>query len=78
MPRRKTYTVSKAKAGGWEATESGGGVIASGERKAEVVRSVVKAARQQESASVRIQRADGRMQEERTYPRSSDPRRSKG
>ncbi len=38
----------------------------------------MKVARKQDSASLRIQRADGRIQEERTYPRSSDPRGSKG
>lgn len=29
-------------------------------------------------SSVKIHREDGRIQEERTYPRSSDPRRTKG
>jgi len=28
--------------------------------------------------SVRIKKRDGKIQEERTYPRSADPRRSKG
>ena len=31
-----------------------------------------------EGGSVRIQRVDGRFQEERTYPRSADPAKSKG
>jgi hypothetical protein len=78
MPKRKIYTVSKSKDGGWEAKETGGGLVASGDRKPEVVRAAVKEARSQDSASLRIQRADGRIQEERTYPRSSDPRASKG
>lgn len=30
------------------------------------------------AVSVRIYRKDGRIQEERTYPRGADPRRSKG
>lgn len=30
------------------------------------------------TASVKIHRADGTLEEERTYPRSTDPRRSKG
>ena len=77
MPRRKTYTVSKSKTE-WQAKESGGGIAASGDRKAEVVRAAAKLARQQDAASLRIQRADGRIQEERTYPRSSGPRRTKG
>ncbi|TNB78802.1 DUF2188 domain-containing protein [Pseudomonas sp. Fig-3] len=29
-------------------------------------------------ASVKIHRADGTIEEERTYPRSADPKRSKG
>jgi hypothetical protein len=78
MASRKTYTVSKAKSGGWQAKESGGRVVASGDKKAEVVRAAVKVARQQDAASLRIQRATGQIQEERTYPRRSDPRRSKG
>jgi Uncharacterized protein conserved in bacteria (DUF2188) len=78
MASRKTYTVSKIKSGGWEAKESGGGIVASGEKKAEVVRAAVKIARQQDAASLKIKRATGQIQEERTYPRRSDPRRSKG
>jgi hypothetical protein len=31
-----------------------------------------------EGGSVKIQKENGRFQEERTYPRSKDPRRSKG
>ena len=31
-----------------------------------------------EGGSVKIQKQNGRFQEERTYPRSRDPRRSKG
>jgi hypothetical protein len=38
----------------------------------------VLAARDPGPVSVRIYRKDGRLQEERTYPRSADPRRSKG
>ncbi|QLJ12556.1 DUF2188 domain-containing protein [Pseudomonas putida] len=30
------------------------------------------------TASVKIHKADGTIQEERTYPRSADPRRTKG
>ena len=30
------------------------------------------------TASVKIHKADGTFEEERTYPRSADPRRSKG
>lgn len=37
-----------------------------------------KVARKHKKASVVIQKANGRIQEERTYPRSSDPRKTKG
>lgn len=30
------------------------------------------------TASVKIHKADGTLEEERTYPRSADPRRTKG
>jgi hypothetical protein len=63
---------------GREAKGSGGGGVATGDRKPEVVQAAAKEARRQDSASLRIQRADGRIQEERTYPRGSDRRRSKG
>ncbi len=33
---------------------------------------------QTHEGSVRIHKEDGKIQEERTYPRSKDPRRSKG
>ncbi|MEN5141171.1 DUF2188 domain-containing protein [Pseudomonas juntendi] len=33
---------------------------------------------QRKTASVKIHKADGTIEEERTYPRSDDPRRSKG
>lgn len=33
---------------------------------------------QGKTASVKIHKADGTIEEERTYPRSDDPRRSKG
>lgn len=36
------------------------------------------ARREPGGVSVRIYRKDGRLQEERTYPRSADPRRSRG
>ena len=69
MPKRKLYTVSTPEGGGWEATESGDGVIVSGDRKPEVVRAAARVARQQDSASLRIQRRDGQIQEERTSTR---------
>jgi hypothetical protein len=47
--------------------------------KAEAVRKVAAVARNDsQPVSVRIHKTDGKIQEERTYPRSADPRRSKG
>jgi hypothetical protein len=65
---------------GW-AGESGGRTVPNTEAatKVEAVRKVAAAAKQgTEPVSVRIHKADGKFQEERTYPRSADPRRSKG
>ena len=47
--------------------------------KAETVRKVTAAAKKApDPVSVRIHKTDGKIQEERTYPRAADPRRSKG
>lgn len=48
-------------------------------RKADAVKqTAAKARAESEPVSVRIHKENGRIQEERTYPRSADPRRSKG
>jgi hypothetical protein len=65
---------------GW-AGASGGRTVPNAEAptKAETVRKVAAAARKDpQPVSVRIHKLDGRIQEERTYPGSADPRRSKG
>jgi hypothetical protein len=59
--------------------QSGGSTLAQGTRKGDVVRETARAARSgAEPTSVRIHKLDNTIQEERTYPRSADPRRSKG
>jgi hypothetical protein len=65
---------------GW-AGETGGRTVPNTKAptKAETVRRVAAAARKDsQPVSVRIHKADGKFQEERTYPRSADPRTSKG
>jgi hypothetical protein len=65
---------------GW-AGESGGRTVphTKAPTKAEAVTKVVAAARRgPQPVSVRIHKADGKIQEERTYPRAADPRRSPG
>jgi hypothetical protein len=66
------------KPSGWVA-ESGSRVVARAPTKAEVVQETAKAARRDpEAVTVKIHKVNGRIQEERTYPRSADPRRAKG
>lgn len=63
---------------GWVA-ESGSRVVARGATKVEAVEKTAKVARRDpEAVTVKIHKVNGRIQEERTYPRSADPRRSKG
>ncbi len=56
--------------------------VATADSKAELVEKVSKKARSDakkgKATSVRIHKKNGHLQEERTYPRSADPRRSKG
>jgi hypothetical protein len=77
--RRKRIDVVK-KRDGW-AGESGGRTVpkTKAPTKAEAVKKVAAAAkRDPRPVSVRIHKADGKIQEERTYPRTAYLRRSKG
>jgi hypothetical protein len=59
--------------------ETKGGVVSRGETKVEAVQNTAKVAKADADAvTVKIHKEDGRIQEERTYPRSADPRRSPG
>lgn len=59
--------------------ESDGKAIARGPIKTEAIKRTARAARKDpEPVSVKIHKENGRIQEERTYPRSADPRQSKG
>jgi hypothetical protein len=63
----------------WAATDSGGNRHASASTKKEAVSKAAAAARGAgEPISLRIHDRDGKIAEERTYPRSADPRGSKG
>jgi Uncharacterized protein conserved in bacteria (DUF2188) len=65
---------------GW-AGESGGRTLrgTKAPTKAQTIKKVAAAAKTDPQAvSVRIHKTDGKFQEERTYPRSADPRKSKG
>lgn len=78
MSERRIYHVTATEKG-WE-----GKLIGSrfpsivGKTKKEVVYLTVKLAKAQKLAQVRIHKRNGQIQEERTYPRWSDPRETKG
>ena len=65
---------------GWKA-QSGGNTVrgTKAPTKAETVKQTAAVAKKSDEAvSVRIHKGTGGIQEERTYPRSADPRKSKG
>ncbi len=54
-------------------------VVSKGRTKETAIRNTAKVAKKDpQPVSVKIHKVDGKFQEERTYPRSADPRRSKG
>jgi hypothetical protein len=70
---RTTYHVTKTE-DGWKGKKEGGeraSVI--GDTKEEVMRKTIEIAKKQGDTSVVIHKQDGKIQEERTYPKSSDP-----
>ena len=75
---RTSYHVTKTPTGwkGQIANKSKASV--EGATKQEVVKKTIELAKKEKLAQVIIHKADGKIQEERTYPRSSDPRGSKG
>jgi hypothetical protein len=59
--------------------QSAGRILARAPLKAEAVRATAKVAKAApQPVTVKIHKEDGRIQEERTYPRSADPRATKG
>ncbi len=74
----KRMDVVKRKDGSWVG-ESSGRKVAGGATKLAAVRATAAKARSsKEPVTVKIHRANGTIQEERTYPRRADPKRSKG
>ena len=65
--------------GGWIGKNLGTGrTVARGDTKAPVLARMIAAAKAQPAATLKIKKQNGRIQEERTYPRNADPRRTKG
>ncbi len=59
--------------------ESAKKVVARAPTKAQAVQQTARAAKAApESVTVKIHKQNGRIQEERTYPRAADPRKTKG
>jgi hypothetical protein len=76
---RKVYTVETDPKGGWRGKAKGSTrAVAKGDNKAEVVKRTTEVAKKQPKAQVRIKGKNGRIQKERTFPRSSDPKRTPG
>ena len=75
---RKNYHVTKTDNGWQGKVQNGQRASVVGGTKSEVVQKTIEIAKNQPSASVKIHKADGKIQEERTYPRKSDPYPPKG
>jgi hypothetical protein len=74
MAERKIYHVNKTD-DGWEGKLEGGQrASVTGSTKTEVVSKTIELAKNQEKSSVIIHTKDGRIEEERTFPRASDPK----
>lgn len=80
MPNLPKYTLShNDKKGSWDLTnDKTDGVVKRFDTKAEATEGGALRKAIGGQGSVKIQKADGRFQEERTFPRSADPKRSKG
>jgi len=73
MTKRKVYHVTKTDDGWQGKLEDGQRASVKGETKADVLKKTIELAKNQENSSVKIHKTDGTIQEERTYPKSSDP-----
>lgn len=73
MAERKTYHVTKTEDGWQGKLEDGQRASTTGATKEEVVQKTVQIAKNQGNSSVIIHKQDGTFQEERTFPKNSDP-----
>jgi hypothetical protein len=75
----KKFTLSPGKKGGWDLRrDNTDRKVAGFETKADATKGGVLKQATGGDASVKIQKQNGRFQEERTFPRSKDPKNSKG
>ena len=75
---RKKYHITKTDNGWQGKLEKGQRASVVGSTKAEVQQKTIDLAKNNNNSQVFIHKADGKFQEERTYPRSIDPRKTKG
>lgn len=78
MSKRKTYHVTKTKDGWQGKAQNGERASAKGATKKEVVEKTIEIAKNSGNSSVKIHKGNGQFQEERTYPKKSDPYPPKG
>ena len=70
---RTKYHITKTKEGWHSKKEGAQRASDTGSTKEEVVKKAIERAKKQGDSSVIIHKQDGKIQEERTYPKSSDP-----
>lgn len=73
MTKRKIYHVAKTE-NGWQGKIEGAqraSII--GKNKEEVLKQTIDLAKNQGNSSIKIHKSDGKFQEERTYPKKTDP-----
>lgn len=79
MTQRKTYHVTKTETGWQGKAEEGQRASTTGNTKAEVMQRTIEIAKNHNgNSNVIIHKQDGKFQEERTYPKSSDPSQTPG
>ena len=78
MAKRKTYHVTKTEDGWQGKLEGGKKASVKGKTKQEVMKKTIEIAKNQGNSSVKIHKQDGKIQEERTYPKGTDPYPPKG
>ena len=78
MSQRKNYHITKTPDGWQGKAEGGKRASVTGNTKEKVVQKTIGIAKNQGNTSVKIHKADGTFQEERTFPKSSDPHTTQG
>ena len=75
---RKKYHVTKTYAGWQGKLENSQRASVTGPTKADVLHSTIEMAKKNNNSQIFIHGVNGKIQEERTYPRSIDPPQTKG